>query len=127
MSWKPQGYNSASPYLIVRDAEKGLVFLEAVFGAERLRIHRHDDGSGRTHAEARIDDSVIMMGEGDPASDALVHIYVPDPDAVYARALEVGAEEIQPMSRSGDGDYRGGVSDGNGVQWWIARQEDGAD
>ena len=36
--FKPSGYPSVSPYLIVRDAEKTLAFLADVFGAERLRV-----------------------------------------------------------------------------------------
>ncbi|MEO0913961.1 MAG: hypothetical protein AAFY59_13380, partial [Pseudomonadota bacterium] len=63
MAWKPQSYSSASPYLMVRDAEVTLRFLEEVFDARRLRVHRKEDGAGVAHAEARIDDTVIMMGE----------------------------------------------------------------
>ena len=46
MSYKPAGYTSVSPYLIVRDAERTLAFVAAVFGAERLRMIRHEDGDG---------------------------------------------------------------------------------
>lgn len=123
MSWKPDGYTSVSPYLIVRDAEKALAFMEAVFDAERLRVFPREDGSGVMHAEARIDDTVLMMGEAPGAGEALVHVYVPDPEAAFEKAQARGAEVIQPLQRKGDGDYRGGVSDGNGVQWWISRQE----
>ena len=127
MTWKPESYTSVSPYLMVRDAEATLRFLEAVFGATRLRVHLREDGPGIAHAEARIDDSVIMMGEVPEAGEAHVHVYVRDADATFARALAAGGTEVQPLSRSGDGDYRGGVADGNGAVWWISTQdEDGA-
>lgn len=45
------------------------------------------------HAEVRIDDTVVMMGEatGDcPVQPAHLHIYVPDVDATFARAVECG-------------------------------------
>ena len=125
MAWKPDGYTAVSPYLLVRDAEHTLRFLEAVFDAERLRIHPRENGEGIMHAEARVDDSVIMMGEVPEAGEAHVHIYVPDADATFDKALSAGGQVIQPMKRSGDGDYRGGIADGNGVIWWIAAQEEG--
>lgn len=124
MSWKPAGYTSASPYLIVRDAEATLRFLEAVFSATRLRVHHRKDGAGIEHAEARIDDTVIMMGEMPDAGEAHVHVYVADAEATFAKAVDAGAQLVQELGRSGDGDYRGGVADGNGAVWWISTQEE---
>ena len=77
MSWKPENYTSASPYLMVKDAEATLEFLENVFGAHRLRVHKQEEGPGITHAEARIDDTIIMMGEVPEAREAHIHVYVP--------------------------------------------------
>ncbi|WP_305987262.1 glyoxalase/bleomycin resistance/extradiol dioxygenase family protein [Roseibium sp. MMSF_3544] len=124
MSWKPDGYTSASPYLIVRDAEATLRFLEHAFAATRLRIHARESGTGIKHAEARLDDTVIMLGEMPETVAAHVHVYVADADAVFAKAVEAGGQIIQEMSRSGDGDYRGGIADPNGIVWWISTQED---
>ena len=124
MTWKPESYTSVSPYLMVRNAEATLKFLEAVFGATRLRVHLREDGPGIAHAEARIDDSVIMMGEVPEAGEAHVHVYVGDVEVAFARALAAGGTEVQPLRRSGDGDYRGGVADGNGAVWWISTQEE---
>lgn len=123
MQWKPKNYSTVSPYLIVRDAESALQFLENVFGATRLRVHVREDGPGIAHAEALIDDSVVMMGEMPEAGEANVHVYVSDADAVFERAIHAGAQIVQEMTRSGDGDYRGGVADGNGTVWWISTQE----
>ncbi|MDX8355594.1 VOC family protein [Cognatiyoonia sp. IB215182] len=109
--------------MIVKDAEATLQFLEAVFGAARLRVHAREEGSGIAHAEARIDDTVIMMGEMPEAGEANVHVYVADADAVFERAIQAGGRIVQEMTRSGDGDYRGGVADGNGGVWWISTQE----
>jgi len=124
MPHKPDGYPSVSPYLIVRDAERALCFLEEVFDAQRLRVIPREDGDGILHAEARIDDSVVMMGEMSEGPDTSVHIYVDDVDATIAKALTAGAILVQKAVNKGDGDYRGGVADGNGAVWWIARQED---
>jgi uncharacterized glyoxalase superfamily protein PhnB len=112
-----------SPYLLVRDAETTLRFVEAVFGATRLRVHLRENGLGIAHAEARIDDSVIMMGEAPEAVEAHVHVYVPDAVAAFERGLSAGGLVVQELGRSGDGDHRGGIADGNGVVWWVSTQE----
>lgn len=119
--FKPSGYPSVSPYLIVRDAEKTLAFLAEVFGAERLRVIP-DEGDGTLHAEARIDDSVVMMGEMPDGADTNVHVYVADAEATFERARRAGGTVVQPLQRKGDGDYRGGIADGNGAVWWISQQ-----
>jgi len=123
MHWKPKNYSTVSPYPIVRDPESTLKFLETVFGATRLRVHARADGGGIAHAEALIDDSVVLMGEMPEAGEANVHVYVSDADAVFDRAITAGGQIVQAMTRSGDGDYRGGVADGNGTIWWISTQE----
>lgn len=121
-SYKPEGYTSVSPYLIVDGAERAIEFLVHVFGAVELR--RFPDDAGRLrHAEVRIDDTVVMLAdsiEGWPAVPAHVHIYVPDVDAVYQRALAAGATSAQEPVKKDDADKRGGVKDAGGTTWWIA-------
>lgn len=121
-SYKPEGYTSVSPYLIVDGAERTIEFLVRVFGAVELR--RFPDDAGRLrHAEVRIDDTVVMLAdsiEGWPAVPAYVHIYVPDVDAVYQRALAAGATSAQEPVKKDDADKRGGVKDAGGTTWWIA-------
>nr|HMU05945.1 hypothetical protein [Saprospiraceae bacterium] len=58
--FKPAGYNSASPYFIVDEAQKLIDFLVYVFDAKQLRRYDRNDGS-IMHAELKIDDSVIML------------------------------------------------------------------
>ena len=121
MDYKPVGYTDVAPYLIVADARAVLDFVARVFDAPELRVIPRE-GGGIMHAEARIGDTVLMMGEmpGRPASH--LHLYLPDPEAAFARALEAGATEVQPMTASGDGDLRGGVTSPDGTTWWLARQ-----
>lgn len=123
-SWKPNGYTSASPYLVVSDASATLEFLVRVFGAYRLRCLKRPDGT-IMHAEVRIDDTVVMLSDGTsdwPAIPAYVHIYVPDVDATYAQALDAGATSVMAPVKKDDEDKRGGVQDPGGTTWWIATQ-----
>lgn len=121
-SYKPDGYNSVSPYLIVAGAERCIDFLKRVFGAVELR--RFADPSGKIgHAEVRIDDTVLMIGdgaEGWPPVPSHVHIYVKDIDATYRRALDAGATSVQEPVKKDDADKRGGVKDDGGTTWWMA-------
>jgi uncharacterized glyoxalase superfamily protein PhnB len=125
MSWKPDGYPEVSPYLVIEGAERTIHFLEALFGATQLRRFDAPDG-GVMHAELRIGQSVIMIGGagGDwRPVPAFLHVYVPDVDEVYRRALELGAEPVQPPERKADdADRRGGFRDPGGNTWWVATQ-----
>ena len=123
--YKPAGYNSASPYLVVDDPEKTLAFLKAVFGCEVMRTHRGDDGS-IVHTEVRVDDSVIMIGGAPRGPQAHVHVYVEDIDDAFARAVKAGGTVVQELERKDDGDRRGGVKDPGGTTWWLSRQEPGS-
>ncbi|KSU67122.1 VOC family protein [Arthrobacter sp. NIO-1057] len=123
--WKPASYPSISPYLICRNAEDVITFLEATFDGILLRRFDRPDGS-LMHAEVRIDDSVVMIGGGATeavSAPAHVHLYVQDAQSSFARAIEAGASAVQaPARKTEDDDLRGGVMDTSGNIWWIATQ-----
>jgi len=123
--WKPQSYSSVSPYLVVKGAQGVIDFARAVFDATPLRRYDLPDGS-IMHAELRIDDSVIMVADGNeqyPPFPSLLHIYVPDVDKTYERALKAGATSVEaPRTRPGDPDKRGAVKDASGNTWSFATQ-----
>ncbi len=124
-TYRPAGYNSVSPYLIVRGAQRVADFLKAAFGATELRRYDLPDGS-IMHVEFRIEDTVVMMGEaGDkfPPIEAHLHLYVADVDAVYKKAIAAGGiAAAEPSQRKGDPDRRGSVKDPGGNTWSIATQ-----
>jgi PhnB protein len=122
---KPDGYTTVSPYLVIKGAQRVIDFLKQAFGATDLRRYEMPDGT-IMHAEVRIDDTVIMMGDAGeewPAIPSFLHVYVPDVDATYARALNAGGVSVQePVRKEGDPDRRGGVKDPGGNTWWISTQ-----
>ena len=79
------------------------------------------------HAEVRVDDSVIMIGDAGGAWQPVpshVHLYVRDVDEAFRRALAAGGVPVQePQRRPGDPDKRGGVRDPAGNTWWIGTQQ----
>lgn len=118
----PEGYHSATPYLAVQGVPKLIDFLKQAFHAvERERMATPD---GRvSHAEVKIGDSIIMMGE--PTGDSkpmpsMIYLYVDDVDAAYKRALQAGANSIDQPTTQFYGDRSAAVKDSSGNQWWIA-------
>lgn len=124
-TFKPGGYNSVSPYLVVDGAARLIDFLEAAFGAKQLRRFDNPDGSVM-HAEVRIDDTVIMIGDSGPewpSFSSWMHVYVGDVSATYERALKAGGVSVhEPEVKAGEFDKRGGIKDPSGNTWWIATQ-----
>jgi PhnB protein len=119
---KPRDYTTVSPYLIVDGAEGTISFLANVFGAVELRRFPAPDGK-LMHSEVRIDDSVVMLADSTaewPPIPSNVHVYVPDVDATYRKALAARATSVQEPIQKGDEDRRGGVQDAGGTTWWIA-------
>ena len=120
----PEGYNTVTPYLTIRQANRLIEFVKEAFGArETFRT----PGSRRgLHAEVRIDDSRVMIGgeppEGMPWNDipAALHLYVTDADAVYRKALAAGATSIREPVDQPYGDREASVRDPFGNTWYIA-------
>jgi uncharacterized glyoxalase superfamily protein PhnB len=122
--YKPEGYPSVSAYVMVDGAQRVIDFLKKTFDATELRRYDSPDGT-IMHAEVRIDDTVVMLSDGGgqfPAFPIWLHVYVPDVDATYRRALEAGGVSVQEPVQKGDPDRRGGVKDPSGNTWWISTQ-----
>lgn len=124
--YKPKGYTSVSPYLLVVDPQAIVDFLVATCDARQLRMHERPDGS-ILHVEVDIDGSVVMMGGTNPEwpeETCHIHVYVPDVEATFKRAIANGGSEVQkPLKRDDDVDRRCGVKDPGGNTWWFSTQE----
>ena len=125
----PDGYHTATPYLRCRGAEKAIEFYKKAFGAEEIVRMPGPDGKVM-HAEIRIGDSMIMLGEENltwhmPSPTSLggsgsgVHLYVPDADAAFARAVAAGAKVAMPLENAFWGDRYGKLIDPFGHEWSI--------
>ena len=116
------GFRSVTPYLVVADAPRLIDFLKAAFGAhELLRVPRAD-GTVQ-HAELQIGDSRLELGQANEtwrAMPASVHLYVPDADATYRRALAEGGVTLQEPNDTPYGDRSCGIADPAGNHWFIA-------
>jgi PhnB protein len=119
-SYVRHGVGTVRPYLY---GHLDLIdFVQEVFGA--VELERFAFGLSSFHIEAAIGDSVVVLEVGDPppttAAPASIYVYVPDVDAAYGRALEMGAEEISPPEDKPYDERVAGIKDSFGNTWWIA-------
>lgn len=120
-SYKPENQNAVSPYLMVSDVNAEVAFLEAVFGVETLDTLQKEGVTA--HASVKIDDTVVMMGlsRADyPPMPCMVHVYVPNCDETFRKAVDSGAKALMEPSQQVYGDRSAGMEDSQGIQWWIA-------
>ncbi len=123
----PDGYHSVTPYLVVEGVAKLIEFLKQAFDATEKERMSRPDGTVM-HAEVKIGDSVVMMGEAAgefSPMPSMLHLYVNDADAVYKRAMEAGATSVREPADQFYGDRSAGIKDPCGTTWYIAtHQED---
>src|SRR5713226_4673600 len=118
----PEGLRSVQPYLHLREAHKMIPFMETVFGAESLGVHKSPEGIVH-HATIRIGNATLEIDEAHAEFQPMpchLHVYVPDTDAAYARAMEAGATSIDAPRNAPYGDRAAGVKDPWANSWFIA-------
>jgi PhnB protein len=121
-----EGFRTLTAYLVAQDAPGLIDFVKQTFGAEET-LRTGPGSAGGLHCELRIEDSMLMIGgggpgfswHGDPAQCAF-HIYVPDCDATYRRALEAGGTSIDEPADQSYGERSATVKDAAGNHWYIA-------
>jgi PhnB protein len=118
----PDGFQTLTPYLTVGDAQSLINFIEQSFDG-KVTYRMNDEKGNVRHAEMKIGDSMIMIGqardEWKPRPGMFV-LYVPDCDAVYKKAVSAGGKVVREMATQAYGDRSGGVEDAQGNQWWIS-------
>ena len=130
----PDGYHTATPYLIVHDGAAAIDFYKRAFGATALFHMNRPDGK-LAHAEIRIGDSPIMLADEVPqmglksprslgGSPVGIMLYVVDVDARFKQALAAGAKEIRPVVDQFYGDRSGTLEDPFGHHWTISTHKE---
>jgi PhnB protein len=130
----PDGYYTATPYLIVKGAARALDFYKQAFGAQELMRFPMPDGKVG-HAEIKIGNSPIMLADEFPemghkspeslgGSPVSIMLYVPDVDKTFAQALKAGGKELQPLKDQFYGDRSGTLTDPFGHVWTVATHKE---
>lgn len=97
-------------------------FVSAVF--QGVELERHEFGPQSFHVEMQVGDSVLVIEAGElPAGikpwQSAVYVYVEDVDAVFARAVEFGANVLAPVEDKPYQERQGGFLDAAGNTWWV--------
>jgi PhnB protein len=130
----PDGYHTATPYLIVKEAAKAIEFYRAAFGAEEL-MRFAEPGGKVAHAEIKIGDSPIMLADEYPdmgfrgpqslgGSSVCILLYVQDVDQRFARAVSAGATVLKAVKDEFYGDRTGTLTDPFGHVWTLATHKE---
>ena len=132
----PAGYDSVIPYLIVRNAAKAIEFYKQLFGATEVVRMPNPEGGSIMHAELKIRNSMLMLTDENPKFGCLsplsqsgqpplsIFLYVPDVDAVFAKATSLGATVAMPLMDAFWGDRYGKLVDPFGHVWSLATHKE---
>lgn len=126
----PDGMHSLTPHLVCAGAADAMAFYQAAFGAVELVRLPAPDGK-LMHGSVRIGDSVLMLVDEMPVHGVLspkslkgtpvtIHLYVPDVDAAFAKAVAAGATVRMPVADMFWGDRYGVLEDPFGHHWSLA-------
>ena len=130
----PDGYSSLTPYLVCKGAAKAIDFYTKAFGA--VETVRMPGPNGQImHAEVKIGDSMLMLGDENKERGAFspetiggtcvsVMLYTEDVDAVFNRAVTLGAKTEMPPADMFWGDRMGNLVDPFGHKWAIATHKE---
>jgi PhnB protein len=119
---------SIAAWLSVSDGARAVEFYKSAFGA--IEVYRVEDPSGAVVARLSVAGAEFWLsgespepGNISPASPcecSRMILTVPDPDAMFAAAINAGAQEVFPVGE-GHGWRLGRVVDPFGHHWEIGR------
>ena len=126
----PDGYPRVIPMLAVDGAAAAIDFYATVLDA-KLRVRMDGPGDKVAHAELEIGTGLVMLSDEFPEMDhrgpkavggtpVTMMVYVDDVDAVFQRALDNGARQLQPLEDKFYGDRSGTFEDPWGHRWDVA-------
>jgi PhnB protein len=124
-SWQldhPGELLTVQPYLHLKAADKMIPFLENAFGAEAQGVAKSSEGVV-LHATIRIGNATLEIDEAHDDFQPMpchLHLYVPNTDTAYQRALGAGATSQEAPTTKDYGDRSAGVKDPWGNSWFLA-------
>jgi uncharacterized glyoxalase superfamily protein PhnB len=118
----PEGRQAISAFLVAKGAQRLIDFIKGAFNAQELQ---RTEWPGGMAASMRIGESAVGISEATNHEwmrpmPAMIYLYVPDCDALYAQALRAGAKSLSEPKDQVYADRHGAVQDEWGNRWYIA-------
>ena len=126
----PEGYQTITPYLLVRNAAAAMDYYTKAFGA--VEVERYAMPDGRImHADMKIGDSHFMLADENPEAGFVgpetiggttfgMALYVDNVDEVFNRAIEAGGQVQRALANQFYGDRNGTLTDPFGHKWTVS-------
>jgi PhnB protein len=129
---------SVTASLTVSPCAEAIDFYRRAFGAQECAPRMTMRDGTVAHAEIRIGDSVVMLGDEWPdgptqapsrlgGSTAALFVYTDDVDTLWQQALDAGAEVVFPLEMQFYGDKAGRVRDPFGHTWGLGQHVEDVD
>ena len=130
----PEGYNTVTATLTVKEAGKAIEFYKKAFDAKELYRFPGPDGKTIMHAEIMIGNSIVMLADEMPGmgcrspqsiggTGSSIYLYVNDADSTFNKAISAGAKVLMPLMDGFWGDRFGSIEDPFGHVWGIATRK----
>ena len=126
----PPGFHTLTPHIVVTDGVAAIEFYKKAFGAQENSRLMTPNGKAVMHAQLTIGNSVLMLASEFPpnamspknrgGTSVFLHLYLPDADAAFDRAVKAGCIIHMPVADTFWGDRYGLVEDPFGHQWALA-------
>ena len=126
----PEDFHTITPQMAVKGVAAAIDWYTRALGAHELLRNAAPDGTSIMHAELLLGDSRFFVVDEFPDSvvspstlggtTVTMHLYVPDVDDFFNRAVEAGATVVMPVADQFWGDRYGILRDPFGHRWSIA-------
>jgi len=126
----PEDFHTITPHLVVQGVAAAIDWYTRAFGAHELLRNAAPDGTSIMHSELLLGDSRFFVVDEFPGSmvspkslggtPVTLHLYVPDVDALFQRAIDAGATVLMEVADQFWGDRFGMLTDPFGHRWSIA-------
>jgi PhnB protein len=130
----PEGTPSIVPHLVVRGGSAAIDFYIRAFGAVEIARIPGPDRQSVMHADLRIGNARLYLADEFPGmgrsplglkgTPVTIHLWFPDVDGAFARAVGAGAKVVMPLQDMFWGDRYGQVTDPFGHVWALASHKE---
>ena len=128
----PKGYHTVTPSLVVNGAAKAIDFYKRALEAQEVSRFPSPDGKTLMHAELKIGDSTIMLGDEMPdqggrgpksigGTPVAFFVYKENVDDAWKKAIAAGGKPVMELTDQFWGDRSGCFEDPFGHKWWLAQ------